>query len=658
MTSSTHYLTKLKRRVLMNFALVLILALSLSWLTYQLLYINKVDELKNIQGQKLFIATNLFSREIGNLGDLLTLLANGQALSHKSDETKGTQNLSLKVQQQIQEHFIEFGQASSKIAQIRWLDQNGQEVVRVDFTGGKVKVSEANSLQNKQARYYFIQGMKVAAPNKYFSPIDLNVEHGEVVQPFEPTIRGTIQTSSGTHLFQGLILVNYRLDNLLTTIRDHSISDAQISIVNRDGYWLLHPQPEKEWGFMLDKPQLSLKTELPKLWLHQTKYPEGGYEITNNSLSSFMPLTTFTGADSGANSNQLFVYATSNQVYLALASRSALYFALAILLTLTLGGSIIIWRGYRYHSKLIELSLKLQHEHQKLEQANDALVENIARQQLLQDELVEANKLSSLGLMVAGVAHELNTPIGGAIICVSNADDANNKLKLAMVKGISKSQFSAGVDIINRSLHLAIINLDKAVNHIKHFKRLAIDRVNEDYLNCLLGDIVSDLSISLRPLFKKGKVLLVENIEANLSLVSRPGIISQVLENLIVNSLNHGFEPGQSGVIEIKARRQRENQICITVSDNGSGISSAMQSNLFDPFVTSGRGKGNIGLGLYMVNQWVTKLLAGKLSFISEPNCNKEFATQFTVLLPINSSDSETKIQISNDRDPIVAIEK
>jgi signal transduction histidine kinase len=240
--------------------------------------------------------------------------------------------------------------------------------------------------------------------------------------------------------------------------------------------------------------------------------------------------------------------------------------------------------------------------------------------------------------MVAGIAHELNTPIGGAIICVSNADNTNNNLKKAMREGLSKSQFSAAIDLMHSSLHLATVNLDKAVNHIKHFKRLAIDRVNEDYVDCLLDDVVSDLVTSLRPLFKKSTVDLVEDIEENLALISRPGIISQVLENLIVNSLNHGFSPGQSGIIEIKARRLDEKHISITVSDNGSGIPSAMQNNLFDPFVTSGRGKGNIGLGLYMVNQWVTKILAGKLSFISDQNSRGKFSTQFTVLLPVKSN--------------------
>lgn len=650
-----------KRRVLMKSILMVVFSILVAWLAYQLIYNNKVDELKNIQNQKLFITTNLFSRELGGLGDLLTLLANGHALSSNNieiDENSQTQSLSLKSQQQIQNYFIKFGKDSSRIAQIRWLERSGQEAVRVEFTAGQAIVTQVTNLQNKQSRSYFKQGLQVAAPKMYFSPIELNVERGEVVKPIEPTIRVTVQTSAKTHLMDGMLIINYRLGKLLTTIRDHSIPEAQISIINREGYWLLNPQPAKEWGFMLDQPQLSLKTESPDLWLYQSQHSAGGDYIFDNVLSSFIPLATFEGSESGADTNQLLLYATSSQRFLSQARSYSLFLALAIFLSLTVCGLFIIWRGYRYQDKLIALSLKLRNEQQELKRVNDSLNENIARQQLLQNELVEANKLSSLGLMVAGVAHELNSPIGGAIICVSNADNANDKLKKAMEEGLSKSQFRAGVELINTSLHLAIINLDKAVNHIKHFKRLAIDRVNEDYIDCLLDDIVSDLVISLDPSFKKGKVVLVEDIEADLVLRSRPGIISQVLENLTVNSLNHGFEPGQPGIIEIKARRLDADQICITVSDNGSGIPLAMQSNLFEPFVTSGRRKGNIGLGLYMVNQWVTKLLAGKLSFISEQNSNKEFATQFTVLLPIYSSDSETKIQISDDRDPIVAIEK
>ncbi|UJF20868.1 sensor histidine kinase [Shewanella sp. OMA3-2] len=641
MSLFTANLTIPKRRLLLKSVLVLVFSIILAWLTYQLLYKNKVEELKNIQSQKLFIATNLFSRELSGLGDLLTLLASSQALFPKNDQSRQTQGLTLQSKQKVQNYFIKFGKSSSKISQIRWLDHNGQEVVRVEFVAGEVVVPQVTSLQNKQARYYFKQGMQVAAPNMYVSPIDLNVERGEVIKPFEPVIRGTIKTSSDTHLFSGLLIINYRLDNLLATIRDHNIPEAKISIINREGYWLLHPHPDKEWGFMLDQPRLNLKTESPEFWHYQNEHSTGGDYILDNVLSSFIPLAIFLGAETGANTSELLLYATSNPNFLSGARTQYLFFVLVIFLSLAVCGFFIIWREFCYQCKLIALSLKLQNEQQELERVNDSLTKNIVRQQLLQDELVEANKLSSLGLMVAGVAHELNTPIGGAIICVSSADNANEKLKKSMLEGLSKSQFSAAVELIHSSLHLAIVNLDKAVNHLKHFKRLAIDRVNEDYIECLLDEVVSDLIVSLQPLFIKSKVVLVEDIEANLALLTRPGIISQVLENFIINSLKHGFAPGQPGIIEIKARRLSESQISILVSDNGSGIPSTLQNNLFDPFVTSGRGKGNIGLGLYMVNQWVTKLLEGQIMLNSEQNGDNKFSTQFTVLLPVNSKNPE-----------------
>jgi signal transduction histidine kinase len=642
MLISNENLRKRKYKIIIKTLILLLFSFLLAWLACQLIYDNKVNELKNIQAQKLLATSALFNRELGSLSDLLLLLAQTKALANNNGDRWQNQELPAKYLQQIQDHFIQFGHASSKIAQLRWLDYNGQEIVRVDFSAEQAKVAEPKERQNKQARYYFNQAMKVASPNIYFSPIDLNVEHNKVVEPYEPSIRATIQTSTETHLFEGLLIVNYRLDNLLAAIKQDSIAEAQINIVNHQGYWLLNPQPEKEWGFMLQQPQLSLKSESPQLWQYQSQHPAGGDIIINNQLSSFVPLATFSGSEYGADTNTLMLYTISDSRFLAQAHNNSLLIALGIFLSLTLIGLTINWREYRHQSLLIALSLKLRAEQQELKRVNQILLENIARQQLLQDELVEANKLSSLGLMVAGVAHELNTPIGGAIMSVSNAENANALLKKAMLEGITKTQFSEGVDSITSNLNMAKINLDKAVGHIKHFKRLAIDRVNEDYIACSLEVIVADLIISLEPRLKPVKVALVNDIEPELHLISRPGIISQVLENLVVNSLNHGFESEQQGIIAIKARRLLEDKICITVSDNGSGIPQAMQSTLFEPFVTSGRSKGNIGLGLYMVNQWVTKLLAGKLSFVSEQNGSNEFATQFTIILPINTSDSLT----------------
>lgn len=612
--------------------LVFIFSLVVAWFTYWTFFNNTVDELKNVQQQKLFTTASLFNRELGGLSDLLRQLANNRNL----DTDIPSQALTQERLKLVRDYFIRFGNASPKIAQIRWLDHTGQEVVRVEFSAKRARVSPASELQNKQARYYFQQGMKVPAPNSYFSPIDLNVEYAQIVIPYEPTIRGTIQTSLKNQLFSGVLVVNYRLGSLFKSIKDLSVSQAHINIVNKHGFWLVNQQPDKEWGFMLNRPLLTLKNESPQLWQYLLQHPNGGDVIINNQLNSNAQLAVLGNTQADTPTNQLFLYATSDKQHLLLAKRRAWGFALSVFSILFLALLAVNWREYRYQSKLISLSLKLSREQQETKRINAALRENIAQQQLLQDELVEAQKLSSLGLLVAGVAHELNTPIGGAIISLSNADNANDNLRKEMEAGISKSQFSAGVESINSNLHLTKINLNKAAEHINRFKRLAIDRVDEEYRTCQLDEIVTDLIASLQPRLTKGKVVIAKDIDASISLVSRPGIISQVLENLIMNSYTHGFELGQSGLIEIKARINEQNQICVTVCDNGAGIPMDIQSTVFEPFVTSRRGKGNIGLGLYMVNQWVTKLLIGKLSFSSDPNSNHEFVTQFTILLPLS----------------------
>jgi signal transduction histidine kinase len=630
-----------RSRILITFLLMIVFSSLVAWFAYQQFYSNKIEQLRHIHDQELLTSATLISRELGNLSDLLTLLASSKLLSHDALTSSSNPTLSSETSKQLTDYFIQFGHASTKIAQIRWLDSSGQELIRIDFIAGNAIITEAKLLQNKANRYYVNQGLKVTPPHTYLSPIDLNVENGQVVRPFEPTIRGTIQTTDAEHKLRGLLVVNYRLDNLLDAINQLSIPEAQLSIVNDQGFWLLNQQPQKQWGFMLEQPQVNLQNESPDLWTYISQHPNSGEVIIDKQLNSFIRMDIFNAPDSEATASHLILLTTSDKEFLLSANKYALYLALGVFVVLATIGLLVNWQEYRYQATLISLSLALQKERQELHQLNQTLVENIARQQLLQDELVEANKLSALGLTVAGVAHELNTPLGGAIMSVSNAHNANKGLEKAMLEGISKTQFSQGVESINSSLDLAKINLNKAVNLIKHFKRLAIDRVNEDYIQCSIDDIVGDLVVSLHHRLKHEKIELITDIAPNLTLLSRPGIISQVIENLVNNSLSHAFSQGQVGDIVIKANKYSENQICLTVSDNGAGIPSEMQAHLFEPFVTSGRGKGNIGLGLYMVNQWVIKLLNGHLSFVSEKNSEHDFVTQFTVVIPIDCSQDK-----------------
>lgn len=631
--------TKSKYKVLVKSFIVLVVSALLAYFVFQILYNNKVSELKNIQDQKLLSTATLFSRELGSLRDLLHILHSSNVLIKSPKKPLSKESQSSLNWHQIKNYFVQFGKASDNISQLRWLDKSGQELIRVDFANSQAKIIANDELQNKAFRYYFEQGMKVEAPQIYFSPIDLNVEHGKVVTPYESTIRGTIQTSSKTHLFEGLIVINYRLNELLANISNLGVTEAKLNIINQAGYWLLNEQAQNEWGFMIDKPQARLKFEQPEFWNYVRQYPRGGNIVINKQLYNYTQLSTFTDETAQAIDNFLTVYATSDKEHLQRISSQLLNISIGLFVSLTIIGLTVNWREYRFQQQLLALSSKLHHEQVELKRVNKALQDNIAMQHVMQDELLEAKKLSSLGLMVSGVAHELNTPVGGAIMALSSANNANKKLIQGVQSGISKSQFSRSVETIGNNLHLANVNLDKVVKHIKQFKRLAIDRVNEDYIKFDIHSTVSDLLLSLQPRLKKGHIKIVSDLANDLKIVSRPGIVSQVLENLIMNSLNHAFEPGQRGVITIKARKADSEHICLIVADNGNGIPKDMQSKIMEPFITSARGKGNVGLGLYMVNQWVTKILGGTLKFSSGKTTGKDIVTEFIIMLPLNVSE-------------------
>ena len=239
-----------------------------------------------------------------------------------------------------------------------------------------------------------------------------------------------------------------------------------------------------------------------------------------------------------------------------------------------------------------------------------------------------------MGLLVAGVAHEMNTPIGGAIMSVSNAEIAVRRIVAAMESGLTKSQLEKNTASIESNLGLARVNLDKAGVLVKSFKRMAIDRKNEDIVQCDISKIIEDLLITLHSRIKNSKVKIKTQFLTNATINSRPGIISQVVENLIVNALNHGFKQDEVGEIELKLEKTEENLIKLSVSDTGIGIKKTLQKSIFEPFFTSARGKGNTGLGLYMVFQWVTKVLKGEIKVESDPKSEQGFKTKFMIILP------------------------
>ena len=626
---------KLRRNLAFKICALVSVTLLLCWLVYEQIVQSKTAVLKTAHVEKLVSAVAMFNNELGSLRDILALLNSNSLLTENLDIPPETQR------QQVQRYFADFGRASDHISQIRWINQSGQELIRVDFQADKVSVFPPAQLQNKSLRYYVTEGLKVEAPKIYISPIDLNMEHGKVERPFQATIRATLQTKQKQYLIKGLLVINYNLNQLLQSVRALNDAQVQLQIIDSDGFWLLHPNSEFEWGFMLKQPEQNISLTMPSGWsLMQHALLKNG-DIIDGELLSFNTVKLFNQDQLGsrspnansikAHNNKLFILATTPPEILTTIQLNAAYFALLCgILTIGLG-SLVILRENKFQHQLLALSEDLVTEKSDLAKLNTQLTSTLEQQQILQDSLVEVEKLSSLGMMVAGVAHELNTPIGGALMSVSSAQGTMLNLKNSIEQGLSKRTLDDSLAHIDEGLQLATNNMTRAADLVQSFKRMAIDRVSEETVEFKLNDLVQDLFLTLKPKFKTTKLAITHNINADITLKSRPGILSQALENLVINAINHGFTDEQSGQISVSAE-QRGAQAVITVIDTGCGIAPQIRENIFEPFITSARGKGNTGLGLYFVHQWVSKVLMGQLELHSEEGKG----TKFVLYLPLS----------------------
>lgn len=622
--------------MLLKSSFSLFITLFIGWLIYEQTYQEKINTLKAKQDEKLVLISGDFSKELSSIKKLTRILAQGPIL--KSD----TPNKPLQSKQrrdEINNYFLNFATISTNIAQIRWLDTQGQEQYRINAANGIGEIVSPDELQNKQTRYYFQKGMQVSAPDIFATEIDLNIERNQIVMPHQPTIRVTYRTDKENYLLDGLLVVNFNLDYLFDQIKSYNQESTLISILNHDGFWLLNTDAELEWGFMYGKNEQTLALKKPELWQQIIDgNVEYGSHFFNHSLYTYRRFSIFSlrenkGRISNADKELIILISSPNELLITVRN-AALRLALICSGLLCLISFGFIYREYKFQNQLLALSHKLHIEKIELDIVNRELDATIKQQQQLQEGLIEAQKLSSLGLLVAGVAHEMNTPIGGAVISVSNADMALNKLNEAMKQGLTKSTLESTTTSIGENLALAKINLNKTAVLVKSFKKMAIDRHNDEFIACDIEKIIEELLLSLNSRLKNSPIKVKTVFLLNKQVISLPGIISQVVENLVVNALNHAFDEKQEGVIEIKVEQATNNRVRLSVSDNGKGVDGEIKADIFEPFYTTARGKGNTGLGLYMVYQWVTQILKGDIKLHSEPQSDTYFKTQFIITLP------------------------
>lgn len=244
-------------------------------------------------------------------------------------------------------------------------------------------------------------------------------------------------------------------------------------------------------------------------------------------------------------------------------------------------------------------------------------------------ELIEKEKMASLGSLVSGVSHEINTPLGVSVSAASFMESTNKRIVKRYEEGtLTKSDFLAYVEKMEETAVILNTNLKRASDLIKSFKAIAIDQHMDDLTEVHVKTYIETILLSLKHAYKGGGHRFVIDCDDALTIVTRPGAISQILTNLIMNSIIHGFGEARGGEVIIRVTK---NGTCVTMTyiDDGKGIPKDILHKIYDPFFTTNRGNGGSGLGLNVVYNIVKRQLDGSIEVQSTEGEGTRFEIVF-----------------------------
>ncbi len=266
-----------------------------------------------------------------------------------------------------------------------------------------------------------------------------------------------------------------------------------------------------------------------------------------------------------------------------------------------------------------------------LQKANLEISQTLENLKATQRQLVQAEKMAALGRLVAGVAHEINTPIGIAITMASTLKSETGEVVSGYQEGTLKgSTLKEYLNMAAESSQLILSNLQRAGELVQSFKQVAVDQSNLDKRDFAVKAYIEEVLVSLKPKFKPTQHTLEIEGDESITMHSYPGAFSQIVTNLVINSISHAYPPGQCGHLHFNLTQQQE-RLIIEYADDGGGISSENLSKIFDPFFTTARHRGGVGLGLHIVYNLVTQKLKGTIRCESQVGSG----TKFIINLPL-----------------------
>jgi signal transduction histidine kinase len=634
-TTTRARLWALRRPLLMLFVPWMLLVIPLGVFTHEHLLQNISEPMDELRQDLLSRATQVMSRSLISMQRDVRFIASSDELRAAMD-TGHRERLARLLQH--------LAIASGQYAQLRWIDANGREAVRVDYTNGVATITPERALQDKSARDYFRETMAGEPGDVHVSPLDLNIENGELEIPFKPMLRISVTVTGTDGKPAGIVVVNYLADVMLERLRlVGGSTGAEVHLLNGHGFWLLAPRPDMAWGFMTGDSSATVGRTMPRLWQAMTTRGNGTYSTPDRfwSFRRVSPLhdvlaPTRISEDRGE--HWYLAIAMSTDRLVQQSRKAALYVSAAAiaLLLLALRGAM---RQVLANDDRERALCDVRDNERRLATANGELQDLLAQLRTMQHELIRAEKLSSLGMMVAGVAHELNTPLGSAVVTVSTLQRHLQTLAGRVSSGeLRRSDLETYIGDSRDGLLFAAEALNRAAVLVKRFKQLAVDRATSERRHFELVDVVEDSLHLLRHRPGAGAPVVQLEIPRPLAMDSYAGALGQVISNLVDNALKYAFAERLGGTVRVTATcDDGSERVVIRVSDDGIGMPREVAAHAFDPFFTTGRGAGGTGLGLFIAHQLSVEVLGGRLSLDTAPGQGTTFTLDIPLTAPLDS---------------------
>ena len=287
------------------------------------------------------------------------------------------------------------------------------------------------------------------------------------------------------------------------------------------------------------------------------------------------------------------------------------------------------------------LNLQVSERTLQLQKEKDSLNSTLKLLQETQEQLVEAEKMASLGGLVAGVAHEINTPLGNAVVASTHLKEEVSLIKKSILNDeLTRSALDDFLDNTENATQLLYNNLERASNLVQSFKQVATDQSMESNRLFNLKEYTDEVLNSIKPKFRRTHINITSICSETTEINADPGVYAQILSNLLMNSLIHGFEKDQHGEIVIDIQESTpgpkgDKALLLIYIDNGKGMDDETRLSAFEPFFTTRRGEGGSGLGLHIVYNLVTQGLKGKIRLESAP----DRGVRFEISIPLETTE-------------------